>query len=288
MTCFRPLHAYRTPGGGVTLRKSEGYIDRPALLPCGYCLGCRERHAQDWSVRCVHEAQMHERNSFVTLTYDQEHLPEDLSVDVRHWQLFAKRLRLKIGPFRFFHCGEYGEKTLRPHYHALIFGEDFSFDRFSIGGRGKHDYFSSPTLSEVWGKGFCVIGNLSVESARYVARYALKKEVANAPRYERVDKYGELSFVRREYVTMSRRPGLGSSWFDRFGGEVFPADEVVHEGRTYRPARFYDERLGSEELESVKRKRRLAADAHADDLTVERLADRESVAKSRLALLSRS
>ncbi len=230
---------------------------------------------------------MHERNSFVTLTYDQEHLPEDYSVDVSHWQLFAKRLRLKIGPFRFYHCGEYGEVNRRPHYHALIFGEDFSFDRFKTGTRGKHDYFTSPTLSRVWGKGFVVIGDLTVDSARYVARYCLHKEVANSPRYERVDEHGEVSYVRREYVTMSRRPGIGSTWFARFGGEVFPADEVVHEGRTYRPARFYDERLGAEELESVKRKRRESADSHAGDLTVQRLADRESVAKSRLALLSR-
>lgn len=287
MTCFHPLPAYRTRGGGVTLRRSEGWVDRPVRLPCGKCLGCRERLAQDWSVRCVHEAQMHERNSFVTLTYDQVNLPEDGSIDVSHWQGFAKRFRHKFGPFRFFHCGEYGELNLRPHYHALIFGHDFSFDRFKIGGRGKHDYFLSPSLSATWGKGFVTIGNLSVDSARYVARYSLKKGAPDDARYERVDKHGEVSFVRREYVTMSRRPGVGSSWFEKFGGEVFPADEVVHEGRTYRPPRFYDERLGAEELESVKRKRAERADEHSDDLTLDRLADREKLAEARLRLVSR-
>ncbi len=146
---------------------------------------------------------MHERNSFVTLTYDQAHLPEDGSVDVEHWQVFAKAFRHEFGPFRFFHCGEYGELNRRPHYHALIFGHDFSDDRVKIGGRGKHDYFLSPRLSKTWGKGFVTIGDMSVQSARYVARYSLKKGAPDSSRYERVDKHGEVSFVRREYVTMS-------------------------------------------------------------------------------------
>lgn len=271
--CFTPLKAYRAHGGGVVFSSKEGFADRPLELPCGQCRGCRMERARQWAVRCMHEARCHERNCFVTLTYSDEELPADGSLDVSHWQKFAKRLRERCGPFRFFHCGEYGEETRRPHYHALIFGLDFSEDRqkWKRGKRGDWLY-SSPTLESVWGHGYCPLGDVTYESAQYVAKYVMKKKTGG-----QADEYGGR---KPPYVTMSRRPGIGSRWLERFGDEVYPGDEVRLEGRRFRPPRFYDEKLDEDELASLKRKRRDAVQKHKGELTPERLREREAFAEA--------
>jgi len=230
-------------------------------------------------VRCVHEAQLHDRSSFVTLTYDQAHVPKDWSVDVKHWQNFAKRLRHAIGPFRFFHCGEYGDRNQRPHYHALIFGHNFDFDRVPIG----RDLYMSPLLAKTWGYGMVSVGNLTFQSAAYVARYAMKK-IGGPPadlQYVRTD--GKTSWwVKPEYVTMSRNPGIGSKWYDKFHTDVFPADEVIIEGRNYPVPRFYTSKLPEATAEAIKDARRRNAAKHKEDSTWQRLRVRERVAVARL------
>ena len=223
---------------------------------------------------------MHELNCFITLTYSDEHLPADGGLVVSDWQRFAKRLRKK-NAFRFFHCGEYGDENLRPHYHACMFGIDFSGDRFLFKD-GKHPLYRSPLLEETWGLGHCTVGALSFESAAYVARYCMKKATGDkATRYERIDADGVLYSVKPEYATMSRRPGLGASWFEKYFSDVFPSDEVVHEGRRFRPPPFYTDKLQPNELERVKRKRLDAVFDRAGDLTPERLKVRELCAELR-------
>lgn len=240
-----------------------------------------------WAVRCVHESLMHERNSFVTLTYDEEHLPEDWSLDLRHWQLFRKRLREAIGPFRFFSSGEYGGARLRPHYHAIIFGEDFSGDRVLLREK-PHRLWTSALLAEKWGMGHVSLGQVTPESCAYVTKYCVKKQRSLREALERVDAdTGECWSVRREYVTMSRRPGLGARWIERFRSDVYPSDEVVVGGRMYRPPRYYDSKLPKSELEVLKVKRRRNAALREEDSSFERLRVRERVAESRLALLNR-
>lgn len=241
-----------------------------------------------WALRCVHESKMHERNSFVTLTYSPEKIPGDWSVDLRHWQLFRKRLREAIGPFRFFHAAEYGDKTLRPHYHAIIFGEDFAGDRVLLQERKGRPLWTSPLLEEKWGFGHVSLGEVTPESCAYVTKYCVKKQSSMRTRLDRVDyDTGECWTVRPEYVSMSRRPGLGAGWFQKFAGDVYPADEVVLGGRRCRPPRFYDSKLEASELEAIKERRRDRALARAADGTPERLAVRERVAESRLGVLKR-
>lgn len=269
-------------------------MDRPLELPCGQCDGCRMERSKQWAMRCVHEAQLHKRNCFVTLTYAPEALPRDGSVNIEHWQKFAKRLRRAIEPerFRFFMCGEYGEKTLRPHYHAILFGLDFSEDRFvrSKNFRGDRLY-ESPFLTERWGLGMATIGEVNFASAAYCARYVMKKVTGPEAEkhYTRTNPdTGERFKVRPEFVSMSRRPGLGAGWFAKFGAsDVVPRDEVVIDGRRFRPPRFYDEKLEPEVLESVKRKRRDAVAKRSEDLTPERLSVREKVFASRIDRLVR-
>ncbi len=259
-------------------------------LPCGECVGCRLERSRQWALRCVHEASLHKQNSFITLTYSPKHVPKDGSLHLEDWQKFAKRLRRKAGPFRFFHCGEYGEVNLRPHYHACIFGVDFVADRGLWKDDGKFPLFRSPMLDETWGLGFATVGALTYKSAAYVARYVMKKVNGDptAERYGRVDeKTGEVFFVKPEYVTMSRRPGIGSEWFTKFKSDVYPSDEVVHEGKKFRPPRFYDSQLEADELDVYKVRRRRAVANRVKDLSPDRLRSREIVCEAGLKLFER-
>lgn len=258
MPCFRPLEAWRTPGGDPIISFGRGhYFDdgRFAIkLPCGQCIGCRLERSRRWAVRLMHEASLHERNSFLTLTYDDAHVPSDGSLRVRDFQLFMKRLRRgSSAPLRFFHCGEYGDENLRPHYHAILFGEDFSADRILHKKTASGDrLYESRRLSEVWENGFALVGDVTFESAAYVARYCLKKVTGDR---------AEAHYQGRapEYVTMSRRPGIGAGWFEKWKGEVFPSDSVVMRGRAMLPPPFYEkllEKVDADLFARVKRERK--------------------------------
>lgn len=252
-------------------------LDRPPMVACGQCRGCRLDRSREWAIRCVHEASLHERSCFVTLTYAE--LPTGGSLELRDWQLFAKRVRKNVGPFRFFHCGEYGEETDRPHYHAAIFGLDFRKGaRLHSRNHQGDALYVSPLLEELWPHGFAPVGALTWQSAAYIARYVMKKQTGQAAK----EVYGDR---RPPYVTMSRRPGLGDGWFEKFGNEVFPADEVVLEGKKFQPPRYYDRKLGDEELAEVKARR--IERVKPEDNTPERLEVRERVAEARLGRLSR-
>ena len=136
MTCFHPLQAYKLgnkPNGkaSIVFKYPIGVdLVEELKVPCGRCIGCRLERSRQWAIRCLHESKSHEDNCFITLTYDDEHLPRDRSLDVKVFQDFIKRMRKKVGKFRYFHCGEYGEKEFRPHFHACIFGYDFPDKKF--------------------------------------------------------------------------------------------------------------------------------------------------------------
>lgn len=287
MACFHPITGYRTPEGKVTFDRQIGYVDRPVTVACGRCRGCRLEKSRQWAVRCWHEAATHERNTFVTLTYDNAHLPENQSIDVAHWQKFARRIRKKKGPFRFFHCGEYGDLWGRPHYHAIMFGMDFQGDRVPWKMKNDQQLWVSQELEELWGLGRTVIGEVTFKSAAYVARYIMKKitgEVAEA-HYTWVDEQtGEEHTRKPEYTTMSRRPGIAKEWIDKYGKEVYNADSVIVNGREARPPKYYDgqyELIDKDQMDSVKLKRRRKAQERAWDNTPERLRVREKVTEAK-------
>lgn len=243
---------------------------------------------RDWAIRSVHEAQMHEKTCFITLTYDDEHLPEDRSISVRAWQLFAKRLRRRLGAFRYLACGEYGDETLRPHYHAILFGQDFTEDRMVLSQSETHTLWTSEILSTVWGQGYCPIGPLTFDSAAYCARYALKKvggKKKEDGHYERVhEDTGEVIEVLPEFATMSRRPGLGTSWFLKYRDDVYPDDFVVIGGKKFRPPKFYDKQLEKADpdlLQSLKDRRRFVAE-QGEENTFERMLVRDTVLRAKI------
>lgn len=259
-------------------------------VPCGQCIGCRIARAREWAVRCTHEAQMHDKNSFVTLTYADEHLPQDGSISVREFQLFMKRLRKKMEPskIRFFGCGEYGGTTFRPHYHALLFNF-FPPDvqQHSINNRGSIQY-TSEILNEVWPYGQSLIGSVTYQSAGYCARYAMKKLTGDrAPEhYLRPHPItGKLYQVQPEFAVQSRRPGIGSTWFEQYSTDAFPSDFIVVDGKRHPVPRYYSLKLEEKALAKIKRVRKRKSVKQKANNTAVRLQVREQVLSARLTQL---
>lgn len=283
MPCYHPAKAFLTSSGGVSfteLRRDD--VTRPISLPCGQCIGCRLDRARAWSLRIGHECKLASPNWFATLTYDENSLPANGSLNYSHMQAFYKRLRKKLGKFRHFTVGEYGEQTNRPHYHAIWFGMGL-LDLQRFGGSPELPTFVSPLVSQTWGKGHVLLGFVTPQSADYVARYSLKKvngDLAEAHYQGRTP----------EFCRMSSRPGIGHDWFMQFHGDVTTHDYVIRDGTKNAVPRYYDKlfkRQGGE-LDVTKMGREARARERADDNTPDRLAVREEVATARSNLRKRA
>lgn len=286
MPCYRPLRGWRSrssnPSGkrSIVFKKQHGYEDQEIELPCGQCIGCRLERARQWAIRCVHEASLYEDNCVLTLTYDDEHLPSDGSLNVRDIQLFMKRLRKRFGAgIRFFQCGEYGDNLGRPHHHAIIFNFDFPDKKYlknsPTGDKLYHSDILSTGTDEVpplWPHGYALIGSLTFESCAYVARYITKK--IGGDRAE--DHYNGL---KPEFITMSRNPGIGKGWYEKYKDDL-NGDFVVINGKRMSVPKFYDGFLELDDIESyydLKKNRKAEAEKHAENNTLRRLRDREEV-----------
>lgn len=298
MPCFHPLHGYRSRAVSASGKRAivfdsvRGFADLPVSLPCGQCVGCRLERSRQWAVRCMQEASLYERNCFVTLTYNDVHLPTSGSLDKSAFPKFMKRLRRRFSDERprYYSCGEYGDRFGRPHYHAVVFNFDFP-DKEVWKMRGDHFVWRSPVLEDLWPFGQSELGSVSYESAAYVARYVMKKVTGERAEdhYTRLDEStGEVVDIEPEYTTMSRRPGIGRPWYEKFKADVFPSDEVVVRGRLMKPPRFY---FGQFEVEDragalAVRGRRKRARSVVDE-TPERLVVREKCTVARVSRLER-
>ena len=273
MTCYHPLLAYRDNHGGITFNKPDRPWPVGFNLACGQCIGCRLKNSRDWAVRCIHEAQMHQDNCFITLTFSPEALASrsnPYSLDKSEFQKFMKRLRKKFGNnIRYFHVGEYGEQNRRPHYHALLFGLNFSDKELFRKSNGVSLY-TSKDLQKLWPFGFSTIGDVTFESAAYCARYCLKK--INGDEKESHYTYtcpetGEVITINQEYATMSRgnnfppgdsrhSRGIGYSWFQKYKTDVFPHDYVVVRDKLkVSPPKYYLDLLTEEERGAIIQQR---------------------------------
>lgn len=259
MACFNPLTAwksrnpddYSTGKGRMVFRKEMGLDSTETKLPCGQCSGCRLARARAWAIRIMHESRLHEDNCFVTLTYNDEHLPrtkEGLpTLDKTHFTLFMKRLRKKFGEgIRYFQCGEYGEQLARPHHHAIIFGLN-PLDRVLVFPDKRNPYFHSESIERAWQKGFVTVGSVTFDSACYTARYIMKKQTG---------KDAEAYYQGREpeYITMSRRPGIGRLFYDKYKDDLYNYDKcVVLNNFILKPPKYYDSLYGIENPKRLKR-----------------------------------
>ena len=294
MPCYHPLTAYRSAQGDVVFVE-RGDIVATLQLPCGRCIGCRLERSRQWAVRILHETKCHRENCFLTLTYDEEHCPRNLSLDYSEFQRFMKRLRKKFRGkrIRFYMCGEYGERFSRPHFHVCIFGLDFE-DKVLFSSSGGNKLWTSATLDALWPFGFSSIGEVTFESAAYVARYCLKKVNGDLAKdhYSLVDlETGEVYEKTPEFAHMSLKPGIGALWLEKFESDVYPRDYVVVRGHESKPPRYYDSRfkkVNPDKFEEICFKRELDARNRLDNNTPARLAVREEVAKARSNLKKRS
>lgn len=300
MPCYGPLKGYRSrvPSANgkwpIVFNPKYGFIDQTVEVPCGQCIGCKLERSRQWAVRIQHEASLYDRNCFITLTFDNCHLPSDRSLNVAHFQSFMKRLRKEYGSgIRFFHCGEYGETYGRPHYHACLLNFDFS-DRVFWKENNGFRLYTSVALEKLWGQGFCSVGDVTFESAAYVARYITKKITGPMAEdhYTKVDlSTGEIIKVAPEYTTMSRRPGIGQPWLDKFKSDVFPHDYVVVRGVKCKPPKYYSGKFEIEnpsEFKKLRCERIQNAKKHVDNNTPERLNVREYLQYARLEQLKRT
>lgn len=270
------LAAKRNPETGkrsVIFSGSEPILqDKPIYIRCGQCLGCKIEHAKQYAIRCLHEAHYYENNIFITLTFNNEslnaprykkgkqiHLPHN-SLCKQDFQNFLKRLRKKYPQtIRYFHCGEYGticktcEKSPnssnlqkrcncgpdyikscgRPHHHALLFNIDFPDKEYLRTNKKGQILYSSVTLDNIWGHGYTSLGQISYDSCAYVAQYVTKKTKTETDNY-----YGN---KQHEYVTMSRRPGLGTKFYNEFKEtDMYNQGYVLINNKKLQIPKFYN------------------------------------------------
>ena len=306
MPCFKPVTAWRAkdanPSGkhGLVFVESRGLDNSQLEVPCGGCVGCRLDRSRQWSLRLMHESKMHELKCFLTLTYDDDHLPSNGSLVKKHPQDFLKRLRRRHGrsnngaKLRYYLCGEYGDSTDRPHYHMILFGCDFSDKRPHSKGSNGDQLYTSKLLDEVWSHGNCYIGSVTSESCAYVSRYIMKKVNGDLAEdhYRRINSVtGETWDILPEYNDMSRRPGIGLDFFKQYQSDFYPRDVAVMKGKEMPVPKYYDRQLEKADpdlLAELKQVRISRALKRISDNTTERLKVREEVLKSRISTLKRS
>jgi hypothetical protein len=227
MRCTDPRTVgFKTDGKTLAWSQKDSSKEyAPFQLPCGKCLECRLEYARTWAIRCVHEAQMHPHNSFITLTYSDKNL-KNPKLEYRDFQLFLKKLRkTQNAPIGVFVTGEYGEKTKRPHWHAILFGywpKDAIHSRSNERG---DKIYTSKTLDKLWGKNDPTdrpneIGTVTFESAGYVARYAAKKLA-----------HGHDSEEYKPISKKSSKHAIGKKWLEKFWPDIFNYGQLIVNGQ---------------------------------------------------------
>lgn len=218
---------------------SNRYI--PLSVPCGHCVLCRKRRAYEITCRALMEKLAHpdEPASFITLTVDDENMPKVFPGQVLHhrpWQLFAKRLRKEVGSFRFLMCGEYGESSKRPHYHAIIFGHDLTrdFEWLPDGTR-----IESKTVKKCWPFGHIMSRRCSDGAIAYVAGYQLKldNDMIDIEQLLHNEEFLESDYEDKvqlkNYVKWSRNPGLGADFLLCYPNMIRKLQQIAPDGFKY-------------------------------------------------------
>ena len=298
MPCYHPMPAVRMTDGSVKfVSRNKRGVEGTLELPCGQCVGCRLERSRQWAMRCLHESTLHDRNSFITLTYDEGNLPEGGTLVYSDFQKFLKRLRKRSGvPIRFYVGGEYGEQYKRPHYHACIFGYDFPDRVYYKKTSSGEKIYTSKFLESLWPFGLSSVGEVTFESAAYIARYCVQKVTGDLAKeyYRTVTKDGVVVDRLPEFNHMSLKPGIGSRWLEKYRSDVYPRDYVVIRGVKTKPPKYYDklfEKHDPGEFSEIVASREL--DMHtlrlADpkEFWDERLSVKEQVHKARSAMLKR-
>lgn len=306
------VYEKRVHNDGIILQRPEAEMIRseyPDLgykmqqVPCGKCIQCRLSYSRDWANRCMCELKTAKNAYFLTLTYDDSHLEFCPYADAetgqlstrpvlvpRHLTLFFKRLRKYCSDIeqfgqRYFACGEYGEETQRPHYHAIVYNlpdEVLAKSKSWPDSTPEAPLWTSPILSELWPHGIVVYGDVNWNTCAYVARYVVKKQLgkSRADQIKMQQQFFPDSPWQHEFVRMSRRPGIGRDYFETHKDEIYRTDElfvpIKGEVQAVRPAKYYDKLYDVDHhlaLRKLKKARSLQSEAafdstlHNTDLT---------------------
>jgi hypothetical protein len=294
-------------------------------LACGKCEGCRLDYAKSWTVRLVNELHTFPNSDFITLTYSDEHLPKNGSIDTNDFRLFMRRLRhfytgikeiqMPDGslqkPIRYY-CGhEYSPEKFRAHSHAILFNFQFPDKVIHSTNNLGQNLYTSARLTEIWGKGHCTIGDVTAESCGYTARYIMKKQSG----YNSKDYYkrptgnllvdpdsGEITEEILEYTpekaTMTTQPGLGYFHYKEFQGDFDNSDTAhftTQKGHQItKVPRYYNKLLEKsdpkklEEIKQARIKKMLEHDLqYPDEKSPERRAVKAIVRQSKTKALKR-
>lgn len=266
-------------------------------IPCQQCVECRLQHSKMWATRCMLETKEHEHNYFITLTYNDEHLPtsvnkltgevlstlvpEDLTKfmkDLRRYYEYHYNWKgTEDNPgIRFYACGEYGEEFGRCHFHIILFNCPIK-DKVYLGKSFRGDkYYTSPLFEKIWEKGYVSITDVTFESCAYVARYVMKKlkDKSNLELYQAMEEFTiskqegiDLLGRTPEFVRMSRNPGIGRSYYEQNKDKIYETDEIILPGkdgkpRVVKPPAYYDRLFDLESngiLQQIKEQRKQVA-----------------------------
>lgn len=279
MSCTDPIYAYKHE---LTNRRKEQGLKAKVtlnaamkthnlLLPCGKCLGCKTKRAQEWALRSTHEASLYNHNAFITLTMNNEAVHPAGFLEIEELQNFIKRLRERIrrgskllqvetdkGSMRYLACGEYGSKTLRPHYHALLFNI-----RFTDARRVGRELKESDILNELWPHGQCKIGEVTEASANYVAQYTISK--MSTPTW----KDDEGTTRPEPFLIMSTVPPIGTGWVNKYRADL-QRGYIQHGDTTAGIPRAYGNHIAksdAQEAEWLKYKAYIHATRHRTEDT---------------------
>lgn len=304
MACYSPLKSFPTgkfneKTGKPVLRilsaqttafkDVNGKFVEGQKIPCGQCIGCRLDYSREWAIRSYLEAKQYKFNYFITLTYNDDHLPrgkgwsvesgecfdsvtlepKDLTKfikDVRgHWKYHFDHIGI-----RFMAAGEYGDTSRRPHYHLIMYNLPIDDLKLWKTNYNKQKLYVSPTLSKIWGKGYVVIGEVTWESSAYVARYVMKKQTGKDNRIV----YSALG-QKKEFMRVSRNPGLARNYFEDNYKKIYETDQVfVNRGGKViasKPVAYFDrlyEKINPVWLSLIKGMRQDAGE-NANDLVLQ-------------------
>lgn len=306
MTCYHPK--YRIEVTGKWEKAQDGHLYHPAIIvpadnvnerleeydkfnlnynktiiPCRKCIGCRLDYSRDWANRGYLEAKTNpNHNYFITLTYDDEHLPIDEKITTKEGKTYERNETWKgnLKPERlskFIHdirqyfernythksikyiaCGEYGEQNERPHYHIILFNCPFPIDTFYNTKIIDKQYFSQNKIIErYWKDGISNISTANWSTIAYVCRYVTKKLYGNNADDERAKK-GQIA----EFIRVSK--GIGKKYWDENKETILETDSITIQNgsgvHTTKPPKYYTRLLKKENpkmYENLKTKREI-------------------------------
>lgn len=271
-SCMEPYCKSSCVESHLERESGKTYFTKFVHIPCGQCLGCRIEYSRQWAIRMMMEKEYSENAWFITLTYDDAHITDcehdglfdwpytgikqypnkthyadldgvckdALTLNKKDWQNFMKRLRNAFpdSKLRFFMSAEYGSRTMRPHYHAIIYNLPLNDLVFYKKDR-RFTYWNSPTLERLWPFGFSVVAEVDFNTCAYVARYVTKK-ASGEKAQEKYEKFN----IMPEFSLMSRKPGLGYKWFEEHGEDAYESYIITvstSDGPLRQtPPRYYD------------------------------------------------